>query len=170
MRRIVLLWIALLAFMIACVSYHQNKSAETKSLSMESNQVQSVDRLVFREGKESKESAGVGQSDTILRLTVDLLAQSETMRLYIEDDELETLLADINGFGFEFVPSISLNGDENALSKILFLTSGRFAPTNDDNNVIFFVFLDGELVRSPFQASNSRNVHERLRQLSGYTD
>jgi len=170
MRAIVALCIVMIPLLSTCVSSNHQKSTETESMKMESNQVQRVDKLVYNEGIESRRVANAHESDTIIRLILDLLAVSETMRLYIEDEELDALLGDMKGFGFEFSPSLLLNGDENRLTRVFFLTSGKFAVQQEDSNVIFFIYLDGEFIRSPFRAENSRELYEILGQLAGYME
>lgn len=104
--------------------------------------------------------------DSIKSKVLDLFSEAEPTRRVFEENELEELLENSEGFDIIFDPPLFLEGSENKLSKVHFFTQGELANNPESEDVVFLAALDGECLNHPFIAYNLKHFYTYLESIA----
>jgi hypothetical protein len=102
------------------------------------------------------------KTDSIVSKVLELFSEAEPTRRVFEENELEELLQNSEGFDIFFDPPLFLDGSENKLSKLHFFTRGELANNPESEDIFFIAALDGEFLNHPLIAYQSELIYSYL--------
>ena len=127
---------------------------------------QELKLIKYEDGQESDIRLSIRDQDSLIETVINLFRDSEPLRVYIEDEEMQMILENRTGFVLQFNPWLKMPDSHNQLYEIMFLTLGTYSNSSQNYNVIFFVAIDGkDFIRSPFIANGSENKFPLLKEL-----
>jgi len=127
---------------------------------------QKIKLIKYENGQESEIRLSFRDQDSLIGTVIKLFRDSEPLRVYIEDEEMQIILENRTGFVMQFNPWLKMPDSHNQMYEIMFLTLGAYSNSSQNYNVIFFVAIDGkDFIRSPFIANGSENKFHLLKEL-----
>ena len=127
---------------------------------------QELKLIKYEDGQESDIRLSIRDQDSLIETVINLFRDSEPLRVYIEDEEMQIILENRTGFVMQFNPWLRLPDSDNQLYEIMFLTLGEFSNSSQNPDMFFFVAIDGkDFIRSPFIANVTENKFSLLKEL-----
>jgi hypothetical protein len=141
-------------------SDYRQHAIETKPVAQE------IKLIKYENGQEIEIRQSVRDQDSLIGTVISLFRDSEPMRVYIEDDELQRILETRTGFVLQFGPWLNMPDGNNQMYEIMFLTRGEYSNSSHNPGIIFFAAIDGkDFIRSPFIVNDQENKFRLIKDL-----
>lgn len=143
----------------------ESKSGENKEIPLAGRQSMLVS---YTNGNEVETIIAQDVLLEVSSIVREFYSNAEPVRLYLEDDELNELMAKATGFSIKFQPPLQFGDGANNMNYILFFTEGRFRNTDSVSDIYFLTAIGSEdLIRSPFIVEGGVDNYIKLRKLLG---